>query len=119
MFAFNVLMILLCLQKVKVLVAKSCPSLCDPMDSSSSGSIVHGILQARMLEWVVMPSSRLSSQPRGQTQVSCIAGSFFTIWATRDVPYVYNMHPNIYTPYIYIDYITHFEYALCIFSWFP
>ena len=45
-----------------------------------------GILQARMLEWVVMPSSRVSSQPRDRTQVSCIAGGFFTIWATREVP---------------------------------
>ena len=46
------------------------------------GSSVHGILQARMLEWVVMSSSRGSSQPRDWTQVSCIAGRFFTIWAT-------------------------------------
>ena len=43
-----------------------------------------GILQARILEWVAMPSSRGSSQPRGRTQVSCIAGGFFTIWATRE-----------------------------------
>ena len=40
--------------------------------------------QARILEWVAMPSSRGSSQPRGRTQVSCIAGGFFTIWATRE-----------------------------------
>ena len=43
-----------------------------------------GILQARILEWVAMPSSRRSSQPRDQTQVSHIAGRFFTIWATRE-----------------------------------
>ena len=44
-----------------------------------------GILQARILEWVVMPSSRASSQPRDQTQVSRIAGGgFFTVWATRE-----------------------------------
>ena len=48
-------------------------TLCDPMDY-----IVHGILQARILEWVVFPFSRRSSQPRDQTQVSCIAGGFFT-----------------------------------------
>ena len=42
-----------------------------------------GILQARILEWFAMPSSRGSSQPRGQTQVSCTAGGFFTIWATN------------------------------------
>ena len=57
----------------KVKVAQSCPTLCDPMDST-----VPGILQARILEWVAFPSSRGSSQPRDQTQVSCIAGAFFT-----------------------------------------
>ena len=45
-----------------------------------------GISQARILRWVAMPSSRGSSQPRDQTQISCIAGGFFTIWATREVP---------------------------------
>ena len=45
---------------------------------------VHGILQARILEWVAFPFSRGSSQPRDQTQVSHIAGGFFTIWATRE-----------------------------------
>ena len=49
--------------------------LCDPMDCRASGSSVHGILQARILEWVAMPSSRGSSQPRDRTQVSSIAGS--------------------------------------------
>ena len=44
---------------------------------------VHGILQARILEWVAFPFSRGSPQPRDQTQVSCIAGGFFTSWATR------------------------------------
>ena len=54
-----------------------------PMDCSPPGSSVHGILQARTLEWVAMPSSRGSSQLRGQTQVSCTAG-FFTVWGTRE-----------------------------------
>jgi len=45
---------------------------------------VHGILQARMLEWVAITSSRGSSQPRNPTQVSPVAGGFFTIWATRE-----------------------------------
>ena len=49
--------------KVKVLVAQSCPTLCDPMDYT-----VHGILQARILEWVVIPFSRGSSQPRDRTR---------------------------------------------------
>ena len=47
--------------KVKVLVAQSCPTLCHPMDCSPPGSSVHGLLQATVLEWVVMPSSRASS----------------------------------------------------------
>ena len=63
------------------LVAQLYLTLCDPMDCSPPASSVHGILQARILEWVAMPSSRESSQPRDCTQVSCgsrIAGSFFT-----------------------------------------
>ena len=59
--------------KVKVEVAQSCPALCDPMDCT-----VHGILQARILEWVAFPYSRGSSQPRDRTQVSHTAGEFFT-----------------------------------------
>ena len=53
---------------LKVLVAQSCPTLCNPMDYSPPGSSVHGILQARILEWVVIPFSRGSFQPRNQTQ---------------------------------------------------
>ena len=62
-----------------------CRILCDPVDCSLPGSLVHGILQARILEWVAMPSSRRSSQPRDRTcgsPVSCIAGGFFTTSAT-------------------------------------
>ena len=55
-----------------------CLTLCNPMNCSPQGSSVHGIFQARVLEWVGMPSSRASSQPRDQTQVSCIAGRFVT-----------------------------------------
>ena len=55
-------------------VALSCPTLCDPMDCRQPGFSIHGILQARMLEWVAMPFSRGSSQSRDQTQVSCIGG---------------------------------------------
>jgi len=53
--------------------SQSCPTLCDPMDYT-----VHGILQARILEWVAFPFSRGSSQSRDRTQVSCIAAGFFT-----------------------------------------
>ena len=65
---------------------QSCPTLCDVMDCSPPGSSVHGILQARILEWLAMPFSRGSFQPRDRTWVSCIAGRFFTIWATRQAP---------------------------------
>ena len=67
------------LVEVKVLVAQSCPALCDPMDCSPRGSAVHGILQPRILEWVAILFSRGSSQPRDRTQVSCIADRFFSI----------------------------------------
>ena len=107
------------LKKKKVKVAQSCPTLCDPMDC-----IVHGILQARILEWVAFlfsrgssptrrlnpgllhhlqivyqlsykrslrilewvayPFSSRSSQPKGKTRVSCVAGAFFTTWAMKE-----------------------------------
>ena len=65
--------------KVKVKVAQSNTTLCNPIDYT-----VHGILQARILEWVAFPFSKGSSQPRDRTQVSDIAGEFFTCWATRE-----------------------------------
>ena len=71
-------------RKVKVLLAQSCPTLWDPMNCSPPGSSVHGILQARIMEWVATAFSRGSSRPRDQIQVSHIAGRFFTIWATRE-----------------------------------
>ena len=63
---------------------KSCPALCDPEDSSPPGSSVQAILQARLLEWVVVPSSRGSSPPRDQSWVFCIGGRFFTILPQMD-----------------------------------
>ena len=59
------------------LVPQSCPALCDPTDCSRPGSSVSGILQARILEWVAISSSRGSSWPRIQACVSCITGGFF------------------------------------------
>ena len=58
--------------------------LCCPMDCSPPGFSVHGILQARMLEWVAISYSRGSSQPRNRTWVSCTAGRFFIDWAIRE-----------------------------------
>ena len=71
---------------VCMLVAQSCLTFCDPMDCSPSGFSVHGLLQARILEWVVIPFSTGSSQPRDQTWVSCIARGSFTIWSTKEAP---------------------------------
>ena len=61
---------------LKVKVTQSCPTVLR-----SHGTVVHGILQARILEWIAFPFSRWSFQPRDWTQVSCIAGRFFTSWA--------------------------------------
>ena len=69
---------------LKVKVAQLCPTLCNPMHYT-----VHGILQARILEWVAFPFSRGSSQPRDRTQVSHIAGGFFTSWVTKEA-YLFN-----------------------------
>ena len=66
-------------------VAQSCPTLCNPMDCSLPGSTIHGIFQARILEWVAISFSRRSSQPRDWTQVSHTVGRCFTVWATREV----------------------------------
>ena len=71
------------LLSVNVLVAQSCPTLCNPMNCSLPGFTVHGILQERILEWVAISSSRGSSWPRDRTQVSFIAGRFFTVSDTR------------------------------------
>ena len=68
-------------------VAQSCPTLRTlrgPMDCSLPGSSLHGILQARVLEWVAISFSRGSSWPRDQTQVSRIPGRRFNLWATRE-----------------------------------
>ena len=61
---------------LKVKVTQLYLTLCDPMDCSPPGSSIHGILQARILEWVAIPFSRGSSRPRDGTLVSCIACRF-------------------------------------------
>ena len=77
---------------------QSCLTLCDPMDSSPPGSSVHGILQARILGWVAMPSCRGSSQPRDWTQVfytsPALAGGFFTTSATMKISFIENCLPE-------------------------
>ena len=68
-----------CFRISEVKVSQLCLTLCDPIDYT-----VHGVFQARILEWVAIPFSRGSSQSRDRTQVSHIAGGFFTSWATRE-----------------------------------
>ena len=78
---------------------QSCPTLCDSMDHSPPGSSVHGILQARILEWVAMPAFRRSSQPRDQTHIfmsPALAGGFFTTSATWEGP----ERENYYSPFM-------------------
>ena len=76
LYFFKALCLCVC---VHVESFQSCPTLCDPTDSSPQGSSAHGFLQARILEWVATPFSRGSSLLRDWTWVSCIAGRFFTI----------------------------------------
>ena len=78
-----------------MLVAQSCRTLCDPMDCSLPGFSVHGIPQARILEWVAIPFSRNLPDPGIKPGSSCTAGRLFTVWATRKPfpPKMYN-HPD-------------------------
>ena len=64
--------------------AQTCPTFWDPVDFSPSDFLVHGIIQARILKWVSLTFYRGSSWPSDETQVSCLEGRFFTIWATRE-----------------------------------
>ena len=78
LYYFLQLCVSLC-EKMKVLVAQLCPTLWDPMDCSPLGSSVHGILQARILEWVAIPFYRGFFWPRERTQITCTAYKFFTV----------------------------------------
>ena len=69
---------------LKVKVSSLCPTLCGLMDCSLPGSSVHGIFQARILEWVAIPFSRGSCQPRDWTQASRTGSGFLIVWATRE-----------------------------------
>ena len=79
---------------VCVLVTQLCPTLCDPTNCSPPVFSVHGILQARIFEWIAIPFSRGSSRPRDWTLVSCTASRFFTIWDTV------KSHYNLITSFI-------------------
>ena len=71
---FSIVCVCVCVCVCVYSDAQSCPTFCEPMDCTPPGSSVHGILQARMLEWVAISFSRGSSQPRNRTRMSCIAG---------------------------------------------
>ena len=88
-------------------VTQSWPTLCDPMDCSLPGSSVHGILQARILEWVAISFSRGSSRLRDQTQISGIARRFFTIWATTEA----QLHIKLHTKKFFLN------WGFDIFNW--
>ena len=107
-----------------LLAAQSCPTLCSPRDCRPPGSSVHGILQARILEWVAIPFSRGSSQSRDGTWVFCIAGRFLTIWATTQgcsqMPFCLWSWPPIWDvtlssmPHsVYLDYSKHLIF-ICV-----
>ena len=70
-------------------VTQLCPTLCDPIDYT-----VHGILQARILEWVAFPFSRGSSEPRDRTQVSCIAGRIHYQLSYQGSPFMKKIFTN-------------------------
>ena len=80
---------------IKVSAHQSCLTLCDPTNCSPPVSSVHEILQARILEWVAIPFSRRSSRPRDQTEVSCVAGRFFTISTTREALHMKPMSKQV------------------------
>ena len=83
LLSIKCVIIALCLKNI-LLVTQLCPTICCHMDCSLPGSSVHGVLQARILEWVVIPFFRGSSQLVDRTWGSYIAGRLFTIWGTRE-----------------------------------
>ena len=97
-------------------VAQSCPTLCDPVDCSPPGSSVHGILQARVLEWAAISFSRGSSWSRDRTRVSGIAGRCFNLWATREAQYKYAL---LFSLHFARDVKVHVIYHYVLFSSLP
>ena len=91
-------------------VTQSCLTLCDPMDCSLPCSSIHGIFQARVLEWIAISFSRGPSWPRDRTRVFCIVGRRFTVWATREVLHNFSIlcvHPPI------VDFAMHASLTWC------
>ena len=80
-----IIVVCVCVCVCECVCAQSCLTLCNPMDYSLPGSSVHGILQARMLEWVAISFVRVSSQPSNWTLVSCVGRQILYHWATWEV----------------------------------
>ena len=99
----------------KVKVAQLCLTLCNPMDCT-----VLGILQTRILKWIAFPSSRGSSQPRDRTQVSLIAGRFFTSWTMRrpDSNIIWQLCLKSEATFIFILFCTIFVFQSKPIWWF-
>ena len=90
------------------------PTLCDLMDCSLPGFSVHGILQARILEWVAISSSRLSSWPRDETHVSCIGRWILYRWAPREAQFFFIAFIiSIWPPVSFIIYF----FLICLSPW--
>ena len=79
---------------MEVLVAQSCRTLCDPMDCSPPVSSVHRILQAGILQWAAISSSRGPSWPRDWAQAPALTGRCFTVWATREGHVTPDLYPK-------------------------
>ena len=106
-------------------VTQSCLTLCDPVDCSLPGSSFHGILQARILEWVAISFSRGSSLPRDRTSVSHIPGRCFNLWATREAHLIHYLHLKVAYFYLilslpFIDSNSHYfiAYLILVFIFF-
>ena len=122
-FFFNSYGLQLMKMRSESVVPQLCPTLCDPKGCSPQGSSFHGILQARIMEWVAIPISRWSSQPRDWTLVFCIASRFFIIWATREALLQLRaalkkkkvlFSCSIWSLWIIISPFSHFSYSLNI-----
>ena len=102
-------------------VTQLCPILCNPVDHSTPGSPIHGILQARILEWVAIPLSSGSSQPRDQTQVSHITD--FLSWTPTNIVSISKCRDIYWMPTVYqtelevwIAKQTKLPYLICVFQ---
>ena len=102
-------------------LSQLCPTLWNPVDCSLLGFLVHGDSPGNILEWVAIPFSRGSSQPRDRTQVFCIAGGFFSFWFTREILIFMCLcvcvHTHICTLYYSVSLRAWFQHCVDIIKW--